>query len=58
MKTYNKPQTEIHEIELQSMIADSPGLTKEETPAEGIESKYNNILPSANSLWDSDEEEQ
>lgn len=56
MKRYIKPNTEMHEIELQSMIADSPGLSKEETSAEGLESKYNNITPSSPSLWDEEEE--
>ena len=54
MKKYIKPNTEINEIELQTMIATSPGLSKETTNPEEIEAK-DNTLPTTTSLWDEEE---
>ena len=55
MKKYIKPNTEINEIELQTMIATSPGLSKETTNPEEIESKYNDITLTSPTLWDEEE---
>jgi hypothetical protein len=57
MKRYNKPNTEIYNVELQNMIADSPGLTKTDPINPNlIESKSNDITPSSPNLWDDEEE--
>ncbi len=60
MKTYNKPNTEIHHIELQQMIAatgEGPGIkTENVNNNEDVLGKEHNF--SSNSVWgDSAEEE-
>lgn len=59
MKTYIKPNTEVHKMELLQMIADSVKLDKTTTITNSTDnwtdlSKENNM---SNSAWGSDEEE-
>lgn len=56
MKTYSKPNTEIYNVELQNMIADSPGptiKTEEITSNNDVLGKETEI--SSTSLWDEEE---
>ncbi len=57
MKRYIKPNTEMHAIELQSMIANTTlnvDTTQKVDNVLDIEAK-NNTLPTTNSLWDEEE---
>lgn len=61
MKRYIKPITEIHNIELQQMIAQSPGgiLQDKDTGSSGFEglSKDIDYATETSSPWSGDEEE-
>ena len=57
MKRYIKPNTEMHAIELQSMIANTTlnvDTTQKITSVSEIEAK-DNTLPTNNSVWDEEE---
>ncbi len=57
MKTYIKPNTEMHKIELQNMIANTTlnvDTTQKVTSVSEIEAK-DNTLPTTNSVWDEEE---
>ena len=57
MKRYIKPNTEMHAIELQSMIANTTlnvDTTQKVTSVLEIEAK-DNTLPTTNSVWDEEE---
>ena len=57
MKKYIKPNTEMHAIELQSMIANTTlnvDTTQKVTSVLEIEAK-DNTLPTTNSIWDEEE---
>jgi hypothetical protein len=57
MKTYIKPNTEMHAIELQSMIANTTlnvDTTQKVISVSEIEAK-DNTLPTTNSVWDEEE---
>lgn len=60
MKTYIKPNTEVHALELQQMIADSPSVsfnTTDTVDAGQAAGKDFNVYPEK--LWEgSDEEEE
>ena len=54
MKTYIKPNTNIHNIEVVVMQATSPGFQKGTVNSNEIEAK-DNTLPTTNSIWDEEE---
>ena len=57
MKTYIKPNTEMHSVELQSMIANTTlnvDTTQKVESVSEIEAK-DNTLPTTNSVWDEEE---
>ena len=57
MKRYIKPNTEMHAIELQSMIANTTlnvNTTLKVESVSDIEAK-DNTLPTTNSVWDEEE---
>lgn len=56
MKKYIKPNTEIHTVELQSMIAESkPEMTTTVFDADFTLGKEDNTLPSSESVWGEEE---